>query len=149
MKYSDHLIFSRRCQYLCVQLLQAPEFSPAAYPATRCFELESHNNILSIHDNILSIHDNILSTHDKTFFRAGIVREVKISGLVTSQRHGLSHLYSEMALPGKCVLREKCELNCQVFVLKEGESLSTSSCLACGHLVAFLEQTILNNQSSA
>ena len=33
------------------------------------------------------------------------------------------------------VIRDKCELNCQVFVRKDGESLSTSSCLACGHLV--------------
>ena len=46
-----------------------------------------------------------------------------------------------MALPGKGVFKGKCELNCQIFVLNENDSLtSKSSCLACGHLAAFHEQ---------
>ena len=61
----------------------------------------------------------------------------------------VDNLHWKMALPGRCVFRDKCELNCQVFVLKEGESLSTSSCLACGHLAAFHEQNVPNHQSAA
>lgn len=46
-----------------------------------------------------------------------------------------------MALPGKCVFKGKCELNCQIFVLNENDSLTSKSpCLACGHLAAFHEQ---------
>lgn len=47
-----------------------------------------------------------------------------------------------MALPGKCVYKGKCDLNCQVFVLKVGELLSMASCMACGHLAAFHEQNL-------
>ena len=49
-----------------------------------------------------------------------------------------------MALLGRCVFRDKCELNCQVFVQnqKDGESLLTFFCVACGHLAAFHEQNV-------
>ena len=49
-----------------------------------------------------------------------------------------------MSLPGRCVFRYKCELNCQVIVQK-GESLLTSSCLACGDLAALQEQNVPQN----
>ena len=66
--------------------------------------------------------------------------------LVTSHSHACVH--KKMAFLGRCVFRDKCELNCQVFVQKEGESLLTSSCLACGHLAALYEQNVPNHQSS-
>ena len=48
---------------------------------------------------------------------------------------------AKMALPGKCVFKGKCDLNYQVFVLNERDSLSSkSSCAACNHLCAFHEQ---------
>ena len=47
---------------------------------------------------------------------------------------------------GRCVHKEKCELNCQVFVGEDGGTHSTSSiCLACKHLAAFHEQGNLIN----
>ena len=47
---------------------------------------------------------------------------------------------------GRCVHKEKCELNCQVFVGEDGGSHSTSSIsLARKHLAAFHEQGNLIN----
>ena len=68
-------------------------------------------------------------------------------GLVTSHSHECVH--KKMALLGICVFRDKCELNCQVFVSKEGESLLTCSSVACGHLAVFHEQNVPNHQSFA
>jgi len=67
--------------------------------------------------------------------------------LVSSHSHAC--VLKMMALLGRCVFRDKCELNCQVFVQKEGESLLTSSCLACGHLAVLHEQNVPNHQTSA
>ena len=77
---------------------------------------------------------NILS-HVKTFFRP-LAR--------SSRESGNRLMASKMALPDcleSPVFKGKCDLNCQVFVLNERDSLSSkSSCVSCNHFCAFHEQ---------
>ena len=112
-----------------------------------------HNNFLLIYDNFLSTDDNFLSIHDNLlsamttfhpwqnssymtkFFAVPQLFEFGRE-LITSHSHACVH--KKMALLGRCLFRDKCELNCQLFVQKEEESLLTSFCLACGHLAALL-----------
>lgn len=59
-----------------------------------------------------------------------------------------------MSLPGKCVFKGKCELNCQGFVFDgdcpSNENITRKSpCLACKHLAAFHEQSTTNPARSS